>query len=106
MERFIALRAAGIVLGFAGAAVLVLPRGSLPSPDLLPIALLAFVTPALWAVANIFAELARPTDGKPYALAMGTMYPAAADALVGDVLAALQQIAVDGFRQEARQAFL
>jgi drug/metabolite transporter (DMT)-like permease len=83
MERFIALRAAGIVLGFAGAAVLVLPRGSLPSPELLPIALLAFVTPALWAVANIFAELARPADGKPYALAMGTMYAAAAGALVG-----------------------
>ncbi len=83
MERFIALRAAGIVLGFAGATVLVLPRGSLPAPDLLPVALLAFVTPALWAVGNIFAELARPADGKPYALAMGTMYAAAAGALVG-----------------------
>ena len=82
LERFTGLRAAGIVLGFAGACVLVLPRGSLPSPDLLPVALLAFVTPALWAVANIIAEVARPGNASPYALAMGTMYAAAAGALV------------------------
>ncbi|MEK9661326.1 MAG: DMT family transporter [Alphaproteobacteria bacterium] len=83
LERYVALRAAGVVLGFAGAAVLVLPRGSLPAPELLPVALLAFVTPTLWAVTNIFAETHRPADGKPYALAMGTMYAAAAGSLVG-----------------------
>ena len=82
IERFARLRAVGIVLGFAGAAVLVLPHGSLPSPDLLPVALLAFVTPALWAAANVYAEMARPADTSPYALAMGTMYAAAAGALV------------------------
>lgn len=82
IERFAKLRAVGIVLGFAGAAVLVLPRGSLPSPDLLPVALLAFVTPALWAVANVIAEVARPEEANPLTLAMGTMYAAAAGALV------------------------
>lgn len=82
LERFAALRTAGVVLGFAGAAVLVLPNGSLPSPELLPVALLAFVTPTLWAITNVFAETHRPASGKPYALAMGTMYAAAAGALV------------------------
>lgn len=83
LERFAALRAAGVVLGFAGAAVLVLPQGSLPEPGLLPVALLAFVTPGLWAITNVFAETHRPADGPPYALAMGTMYAAATGALVG-----------------------
>jgi drug/metabolite transporter (DMT)-like permease len=85
MERFATLRAAGVVLGFAGAAVLVLPRGSLPSPDLLPVALLAFATPALWAATNVFAEAARPDDANTYALVMGTMYAAAAGALVASL---------------------
>ena len=82
IERFAALRAAGVVLGFAGAAVLVLPEGSLPTPELLSVALLAFITPTLWAVANVIAEMARPDDADPYVLAMGTMYAASAGALV------------------------
>ncbi len=82
MERISVRRAAGVLLGFAGAAVLVLPRGSLPSPELLPVALLAFVTPALWAVTSVFAEAARPNDANTYALVAGTMYAAAAGALV------------------------
>ena len=82
IERFARLRAVGIVLGFAGACVLVLPRGSLPSPDLLPVALMAFLTPALWAAANVYAEMARPAETSPYTLAMGTMYAAAVGALV------------------------
>jgi len=82
LETFTPMRAAGVVLGFAGAAVLVLPSGSLPSPELLPIALLAFLTPALWATSNVIAEVWRPKDGDTFALAMGTMFAAASGALV------------------------
>ena len=70
-------RAAGVALGFVGAAVLVLPEGSLPSPEMLPFALLAFVTPAAWALTNVYADAARPKGTDSMVLAMGTMYAAA-----------------------------
>ena len=82
IETFSALRAAGVVLGFAGAATLVLPEGSLPSPALLPVALMAFITPALWAASNVFAEISRPDGSDTIGLAMGTMFAAAGGALV------------------------
>jgi len=82
LETFTPMRAAGVVLGFAGAAVLVLPSGSLPTPELLPTALLAFVTPALWATSNVIAEVWRPKGGDTFALAMGTMFAAASGALL------------------------
>lgn len=82
MERFRAMRAVGVLLGLAGVGVLVFPKGSLPSPDLLPIALLAIVTPTLWAACNVFAEAGRPGKANNISLAMGTMYVAAATSLV------------------------
>jgi drug/metabolite transporter (DMT)-like permease len=97
IERWSGLRAAGVVLGFAGAAVLVLPRGSLPAPDLLPVALLAFVTPALWAISNVYAETGRPDDANTYALVMGTMYAAAAGALVATLATGTFHPLWDGF---------
>jgi len=77
LEKIKLRRAGGVALGFLGAAVLVLPRGSLPAPDMLPYALLAFVTPAAWALTNVYAEAARPRDTDSMVLAMGTMYAAA-----------------------------
>ncbi len=82
MENFRAMRAGGVLLGFAGVGVLVFPKGSLPSPDLVPIALLAIATPTLWAVCNVFAEAGRPKKTNNISLAMGTMYVAAATSLM------------------------
>lgn len=82
LERFRLMRAGGVLLGLSGVAVLVLPKGSLPSPELLPLALLAIVTPALWAASNVFAETGRPAKGNNISLAMGTMYVAAATSLL------------------------
>lgn len=79
-------RAAGVALGFVGAAVLVLPQGSLPSPEMLPFALLAFVTPAAWALTNVYADAARPSGTDSMVLAMGTMYAAAFTALVSALI--------------------
>ena len=86
MEPIVKSRAAGIVIGLAGAAVLVVPEGSLPSRDLLPLALLAFITPLGYAAANVFADLARPPNSDNVALAMGTMFAAALGALIGSLL--------------------
>lgn len=86
MEGFVAVRAAGIAIGLVGAGVLVVPEGSLPSPDLLPIALIAFITPLAYAVANVFAEYARPQGADNVALAMGTMFAAALGALIGALI--------------------
>lgn len=75
-------RAGGVALGFIGAAVLVLPSGSLPSPEMLPFALLAFITPLAWALTNVYAETARPQGTDSMVLAMGTMYAAAIASLI------------------------
>lgn len=82
LEFIDARRAGGVALGFIGAAVLVLPSGSLPSPEILPFALLAFITPLAWALTNVYAEAARPPGTDPLTLAMGTMFAAAIASLI------------------------
>ena len=77
LERIRPLRFAGIALGFAGAAILVLPKGSLPGPGLLPVALLAVLIPAGYAAANVYAEKGRPANADNMALATGTLFAAA-----------------------------
>jgi len=71
------VRLAGILLGLAGVAILVLPRGSLPSEDALPWALLALLVPTGYAAGNVYAELGRPRNADSVALAAGTMVFAA-----------------------------
>lgn len=80
LETINPVRAVGIAIGFAGAGLLVFPQGSLPSPDLLPIALLAFITPAGYAAANVYSEWGRPAGAENLALATATMFAAAAGA--------------------------
>jgi drug/metabolite transporter (DMT)-like permease len=86
MEQVVAMRALGIAIGFAGAGVLVIPEGSLPSPELLPVALIAFITPLGYAAANVFAEFARPAKADNLALAMGTMFAAALGTLIAGLI--------------------
>lgn len=62
MERFNAVRAVGVAIGFSGTLMLVLPQGSLPTPDSLGWLLLAFITPACYAIANIYAAKKRPAE--------------------------------------------
>lgn len=80
LETVNPIRAIGIAIGFAGAGLLVFPQGSLPSPDLLPYALLAFITPAGYATANVYSEWGRPDGAENLALATATMFAAAAGA--------------------------
>jgi drug/metabolite transporter (DMT)-like permease len=82
LERPQALRVAGILVGLCGVAILVLPKGSLPSEAVLPYALLGLLVPTCYASGNVFAELARPKGVDNLALAAGTMIFAAAGGLV------------------------
>jgi len=77
LERLSALRAIGLLLGLAGVGILVLPSGSLPSPEALPYALIALVIPTGYAAANVYAEWGRPAEASNESLACGTMLAAA-----------------------------
>jgi drug/metabolite transporter (DMT)-like permease len=59
-ERFLALRAAGMMAGLAGAALIVLPRSSLPDPAMAGWVLFAFLTPLAHGMSNVYAARARP----------------------------------------------
>ena len=78
-------RGGGIALGFAGALLLVLPSGSLPGGAVMSFALLAFLTPVCYAIANVYAEIRRPEGIDSLALAAGATLAAAAGLLVGSL---------------------
>ena len=82
--------AIGIGLGLVGALLMVLPKTSLPSPDMVPWVLIAFLTPALYACSGIFSDRMRPEGTHSLAAARGMLIVAS--------LATLPLMrAVDGF---------
>jgi drug/metabolite transporter (DMT)-like permease len=83
LDRLDALRLTGILCGFAGVLMIVLPRTSLPDPALGLWVLLGFGAPLLHALAYVLlSEKSRPPDSESIGLACGTLYAAAAMALV------------------------
>lgn len=60
METMRPWRALGIVMGLAGALMILLPRSGLPSPDLVDWMLLALLIPVLLAAGNIYRTLDWP----------------------------------------------
>lgn len=60
LERFDARRALGTALGFAGTLLIVLPRASLPSRDMVPWVLLALCIPLFYGSSTVYAALKRP----------------------------------------------
>ncbi len=69
IEKLQPLRVAGVILGFAGVMAILLPRGALPSPDVLPWALAQLIAPLLLASGNVFRSLAWPAGLQPIAAA-------------------------------------
>lgn len=86
LERLSLLRLGGLGLGLAGALCIVVPRGSLPAPEMLPWALLGFVTPLFYSINSIYASVARPPNSPSLVLAAGIM-GAAASLMLPAVLA-------------------
>jgi drug/metabolite transporter (DMT)-like permease len=83
VDRLDALRAAGILCGFAGVLLIVLPRASLPDPALGLWVLLGFGAPLLHALAYVLlSEKSRPPDSDSIGLACGTLYAGAVMALI------------------------
>lgn len=60
LERARIDRAAGILLGFSGVAFLVIPKASLPSPEMVPWVLVGLLTPLLYATNNMVSVKMRP----------------------------------------------
>jgi len=56
LERFDVIRALGISAGFGGVMLILLPRGSLPDPAILPFVALAFLTPFCYSVSGVRSE--------------------------------------------------
>ena len=82
--------AVGIGLGLVGALLMVLPKTSLPSPDMVPWVLLAFLTPALYACSGIFSDRMRPDGTHSLAAARGML-------IVASLATLPLMLAVDGF---------
>ena len=82
--------AVGICIGLAGALLMVLPKTSLPSPDMVPWVLIAFLTPALYACSGIFSDRMRPEGTHSLAAARGML-------IVASLATLPLMLAVDGF---------
>lgn len=61
-------RAIGILVGLAGAALILVPRASLPSPELYGWVMFALLTPLCYGVSNVYLAWARPPDVPSLAL--------------------------------------
>lgn len=60
IERFVALRAAGVLLGFAGVLMIVLPQNSLPDPSMTGWVFIGLAASALYASQNVYIALKCP----------------------------------------------
>lgn len=82
LEPFKWLRAAGILLGFGGVLLIVLPKTSLPDPSLITWVLIGFGAPLLHAIAYVaLSERSRPKGVDSLTLSSGTLFSAALFAL-------------------------
>ena len=82
VEKLAWLRLLGILFGFVGVLVIVVPKASLPDPSLTIWVLIGFGTPLLHGLAYVFlSDSNRPPDIDSLQLATGTLLAAAAMAL-------------------------
>ncbi len=74
-------RGLGTLTGFCGALLILLPRASLPSPDLAGWVLVGLVTPVFYAAGNVYVARGRPS-GVPSLSLAAMMHIAVAAALL------------------------
>ena len=73
MERFAAIRLAGIACGLAGFVLFVAPGRSLPDPAMAGWVALGLCAPVMYAVANVLIVRLRPANCDSGALSAGTL---------------------------------
>ena len=82
LEKFLWLRATGILMGFGGVLLIVLPKSSLPDQSLAIWVLIGFGAPLLHAIAYVaLSEKSRPKNVDSITLSSGTLFAAALFAL-------------------------
>jgi drug/metabolite transporter (DMT)-like permease len=74
LERFRVMGLLGLVCGFIGVAVVVLPGATLGSPGAWKWFLLALVAPSLFASSNVAAALLRPPAASSAAMGAGVLF--------------------------------
>ncbi len=104
LERPVARRAIGTAIGLAGTLLIVVPRASLPAPELLPWVLFAMIMPVIYSASNVFVARARPAGVDSVALAALTQ--ACAGASMFAVALATGQLFVPGPPVDAAQIAL
>jgi len=62
LERSSTRRGLGTAIGFAGALLILLPRESLPSPEMTSWVLAGLLTPLSYAIANVYVAAQRPAN--------------------------------------------
>ncbi len=73
LERFDRLRGLGILIGFAGVLLIVLPEASLPNPGDAMWFLIGLLTPFLYAFSSVAAAKFRPEGATSFPLAGGML---------------------------------
>ena len=81
IDRFTPRRAAGLVVGLLGTAMILVPKSSLPSPDDVHWVVFALMTPLSYGLSNVYLGWARP-PGVPSLALGGAMQFAAGVALL------------------------
>lgn len=76
IEQFRWLSTFGVALGFLGVALIVLPRESLPNPDMANILLAVLLVPLSYSLSNVIAAKARPPNSASTTLACGLLISA------------------------------
>jgi drug/metabolite transporter (DMT)-like permease len=89
-ERFDIWRALGVLLGFAGVGLIVLPKGSLPEPGLVGWVLLGLAASSFYALQNLYIALRSPPDADALTQTTGML-------ILGGLSAIPMAAAVDGF---------
>lgn len=89
-ESFNPLRFAGICLGAAAIALIILPDSSLPDPSKSVYVLVALIAPFLYAVEGNYLSVAQPSDTGPMATLLGA-------SLIGTLLSLPVSIATGTF---------
>lgn len=73
-ERFVGLRALGILLGLAGVLFMVVPDTSLPSPGMAGWVLLSLTAPLSFAIVTVAGEILPPAKSDSLATTAGTLF--------------------------------
>ncbi|MDR3492899.1 MAG: DMT family transporter [Gammaproteobacteria bacterium] len=73
LERFNVMRLASVAVALCGLMLLLIPKSSLPAPDMIPWVLTALLTPLCFAFCSVYITRFRPPNSNSFSLAAGTL---------------------------------